>query len=154
MALMSALAEFSDGQSLTSSAAADYCLDLQTTDLEFGAGNPIYLNVRVGTALDSSGEAATLTIALVNETDTTIDGSSTVVMQTGPIPEASCTAGASLWCVALPHDVDKDWGSNSGRYLGLYYTVGTENFTSGTIDAWLDLGPQSGTNIQVAASNI
>ena len=154
MALIDALFEFSDAQALRATASATYCLDLQKTDLELGGGNPVYLNVRVATELDSATDTATLTIALVNEADTTIDGTSTVIMQTHAIPEASCTAGAWLWRVALPVDMDRDWGANSGRYLGLYYTVAGEDFTSGNIDAWFDLGPQSSYDLQVSPSNI
>ena len=134
MAIFDAMFEFSDGQSLTASAAATNVIDMQAADLEMGAGTPIWLNVKVGTELDSAGEAATLTIALVGDTDATIDGSSIVVQQSKQYAESECTAGA--WLLRVPLDVDFD----TNRYVGIYYTVGTENFTSGTIDAWLDHG--------------
>jgi len=149
MALFDAMFEFSDAQTLTATAASTNVIDLQDSDLELGAGTPVYLNVRVGaTALTSSGSSATLTIALAGDTDATIDGSSTVVFQTAAIAEASCTAGAKLLSIALPVKFDDN------QYIGLYYTVGTEDFTAGTIDAWLDNGPQSGYNTQVSESNI
>jgi len=154
MAIFDAMLEFSDGQLLTGSAAASNVLDLQAADLELGAGTPMYLNVKVGTALTSAGSGATLTIALCNDADATIDGSSTIVFQTDAIAEAACTAGAYLVRMALPVNFDKDWGADSGQYLGVYYTVAGENFTAGTIDAWIDNGPQSGYNTQVTTSNI
>jgi hypothetical protein len=149
MALLDAMFEFSDAQALTASAAATNVIDMQNSDLEMGAGNPMYLNVRVGdTALTSSGNAATLDISLVGDTDATIDGSSIVVTSTKQWTEAECVAGAWLMRQALPVDFDAD------QYIGIYYTVGTENFTAGNINAWIDNGNQSSYDTQVAESNI
>lgn len=148
MAILDAMFEFSDGQALTATAAATNILDWTQADLEMGAGEPLWLNIRVGTALDSAGEAATLTVSLRYDTVAPIDGSSTVIYQTAALTEASLTAGRWILRMPLPYNVDEE------RILGLYYTVGTENFTSGTIDAWLDSGPQSSYDTQVASSNI
>ena len=150
MALYDAMFEFSDGQSLTATAAATNVIDLQDSDLELGAGEPMYLNVRVGaTALTSSVEDSTLVVALVGDTDATIDGSSIVVIQTPAVAEATLVAGAWILRTALPTDFD------ANQYIGIYYTVaGSGDFTAGTINAWVDNGPQSSYDTQVAESNI
>jgi len=151
MALFDALFEFSDAQDISQAAgsvAATNVLDMQAADLEMGAGTPMYLNVRIGTIFDSTGGAATLVVALVNEVDATIDGSSVVIYQTRALVESELTAGA--WVLRMPLPVNFD----EQRYLGLYYTIGGETSTTGTINAWLDHGPQSSYDTQVAASNI
>ena len=148
MAIFDAMLEFSDNQPVTATAISTNSLDMQAADLEMGAGEPLYLNVRVGdTDMDSAGNAATLTVALVYDA-TALDTSSTVIYQTIALAEATLTAGTWILRMALPVDYDK------GRYVGLLYTAGTENFTAGTIDAWLDHGPQSSYDTQVAVSNI
>jgi hypothetical protein len=144
MALLDALFEFSDNQTVTSTAAATNVLDMQAADLEMGAGNPVYLNIRVGTAYSGG---TSVTFALVNEVDATIDGSSVVVWQSPAIVVANLTAGAWVKRMALPVDFDSD------RYIGLYYTV-VGSPSAGTINAWLDHGPQSSYDTQVSASNI
>ena len=146
MALFDALFEFSDNQAITASAAATNVIDMQAADLEMGAGQPMYLNVRVGgTAFDSAADDGTLTVALVSDTDATIDGSSIVTIQTKAVAEATLVAGEWVTRVSLPVNFDDN------RYVGLYYTVaGSGDFTAGTIDAWIDNGPQSSFDTQVS----
>jgi hypothetical protein len=134
---------------LTASAAATNLIDLGEglENLNFGSAE-IWLNVKVGTILDSSGDAATLTVALVNDTVPPIDGSSIVVFQTAAIAEATLVAGYDVVRTRIPLD------SDSLRYLGIYYTVGTENFTTGTIDAWLEFSTQTDHPSQKTQSNI
>jgi len=149
MSILDAMFEFSDAQDLTATDAADNVIDLQDSDLELGAGNPMYLNVRVGdTALTSAGGTAVLDISLVGDVDATIDGSSIVVTSTKQWTEAECVAGAWLMRQALPVDFDAD------QYIGIYYTVSTEDFTGGNINAWIDNGNQSSYDTQVSESNI
>ena len=153
MAIFDAMFQFSGnttaaGQALTATAASEDILDWTDSDLEMGAGEPLWLNVRVGVELDSSADGATLTIALCHDSVAPIDGSSIVIFQTAAIAEASCTAGASLLRMPLPVNVDE------GQILGLYYTVAGENFTSGSIYAWIDHGSQSSYDTQVSESNI
>ena len=138
----------STGQALTATAASEDILDVTLSDLELGAGESLWLNVRVGVELDSSADGASLTVALVTDTAAPIDGSSIVKFQTAAIEEASLTAGAWILRVPLPVDIDAD------RIIGLYYTVSGENFTSGSIYAWLDNGSQSSFDTQVTTSNI
>lgn len=153
MAIFDAMLEFSDDQDIgantaSSTEASTNVLNFTQADLEMGAGEPIWLNVRMGTeALLSSG-SATLTVALCRDTDATIDSSSTVIYQTPAIAKASLTAGAWIIRMPLPYNVDED------AYIGLLYTVGTATTSAGKVDAWLDHGPQSSYDTQVSASNI
>jgi hypothetical protein len=155
MAIFDAMLEFSDEQDIgaetaTGSVAATNVLDLVVSDVNLGAGEPVWLNVRMGTeSLSQTDSDATLTLALVRETDTTIDGSSTVIYQTPAIAQTALTAGSWVMRMPLPNDVDDD------RYIGLLYTIGgTSKATAGTINAWLDHGAASDYNTQVAESNI
>jgi hypothetical protein len=144
MALFDALFEFSDAQAITGDAQSTNVLDMQAADLEMGAGEPIYLNVRVGTAFAGG---TSLIVSLYAHTAATNINSGTQILATGTILQAALTAGAWIIRVALPVDFD------TARYIGLYYDD-TGAFTGGTIDAWLGHGPQSSYDTQVAVSNI
>jgi hypothetical protein len=153
--MFDAMFEFSDNQDISQaqgSVASTNTLDWQAADLEMGAGEPIWLNVRIGTAFaeveGATNGASTLVVALCNDSVDPIDGSSTVLYQTRALPETALTARAWVLRMPLPVDVDSD------RILGLYYTIGGATSAVGTIDAWLDHGPQSSYDTQVSASNI
>jgi hypothetical protein len=153
MAIFDAMLEFSDDQdiganSASSTEASTNVLNFTQADLEMGAGEPLWLNVKMGTEALLSTGAATLTVALCRDTDGTIDGSSTVIYQTPAIAKASLTAGAWILRMPLPYNVDED------AYIGLLYTVGSHPSTAGTVDAFIDHGPQSSYDTQVSASNI
>jgi hypothetical protein len=113
------------------------------TTVNIGAGTPLYLYIVVHTTLDSSGEAATLTATLESSADTS-NGSPTVHWSSGSIAEASLAAG--YWVakgVPIPPGDYK-------RYACVNYTVGTENFTSGKVTAWLSATPFSETQYESA----
>lgn len=151
MAIFDAMFEFSDAQTVAiaqGSVASTNILDFQDDDLNMGAGTPLYLNVAMEAALDSSGGAATLVIAVCNDSVAPIDGSSIVLYQTKAFTEAEAVAGAKLIRMALPVNCD------DGRILGIYYTIGGETATAGTVNAWIDNGPQSDYTAQVSVSNI
>lgn len=104
------------------------------TTTNLAAGHPLYLYIWVHTVLDSAGEAATLTATLESSADTS-NGTPTVHWTSGSIAEATLAAG--YWVakgVALPPGDYK-------RYLCVNYTVGTENFTSGKVSAWISDSP-------------
>jgi len=97
---------------------------------DIGAGEPLYLHVLVATQLASTGKAATLTITLESDDNSGL-GTPTEHWSSGSIAEAKLVGG--YWAVpgiAIP-------ASAYERYLGVRFTVGTENFTSGKISAWL-----------------
>jgi len=149
MAIFDAMFEFSDNQAVTTTAVATNSIDFGAAGLEMGAGEPVYLNVRVGdTAFTTGGgDDGTLVVALVYDTVSPIDTSSFVIYQTIALDEADLTPGTWIMRMALPVAVDK------GQYVGLLYTTAND-ITGGTIDAWLDHGPQSSYDTQVAVSNI
>ncbi len=145
MALLDAMFELSDDQVVTDTdVASTNIIDFTLSDLEMGAGNPYWLNIRVGTAFTSG---TSITFSLRHDSVAPIDASSIVIYQTAAIAEASLTAGAWILRMPLPVNVDEQ------RIVGLFYdTDGTH--ATGTINAWLDNGPQSSYDVQVSTSNI
>lgn len=142
----------SDEQALTATAISTYVYDTlpsggainsgdtggptANTTTNIGAGKPLYLYSLVTTVLDSSGEAATLTLSIESSADTS-NGTPTVHWSTAAIAEATLAAG--YWIakgVPLPPGTYK-------RYICANYTVGTENFTSGKVSTWISDAPYS-----------
>ena len=123
MAIFDAMFELSDDQDISQavgSVASTNIIDFQAAGLEMGAGEPVYLNVRIGTEAVAEVEGATtgactLVVALVSDTVAPIDGSSIVKYQTAALAETALTAGAWVLRMALPVDVD------ANRIVGLYY---------------------------------
>jgi hypothetical protein len=155
MAIYDVMFEFSDNQDISQavgSVASTDTLDFQAADREMGAGEPVWLNVQIGTAFaeveGATTGACTLVVALCNDSVDPIDGSSTVLYQTRALTEPELTANAWILRMPLPVDVDSD------RILGLYYTIAGATSAVGTINAWLDHGPQSSHDTQVCPSNV
>jgi len=151
MSLYDAMFEFSDDQDITATAVGDKYIDFQSSDLEMGAGTPLYLNIKVGdTDFDSGADDGTLAISLVYEGTDPVDTSSTAYYTLATWAEASMTAGTTLLSMALPVDFDRE------RYVGLLYTVaGSGDFTAGNIDAWIgNSSISSSFDTQVDESNI
>lgn len=147
MALYDAMFEFCDDDSVFSNGTtvqSENILDMQTADLEMGAGQPVWLNIRVGTTAFTGGTS--VQFALVSDSDTTITNGTTII-ETGAITVATLIAGYWVLRVSLPVRFDTD------RYIGLVVTC-VGNVTAGSINAWLDNGSQSSYNTQVSASNI
>lgn len=98
---------------------------------DIGTGQTLYLHILVTTTLDSSGEAATLDVTLESDDAAALNTSPTVHITIPQILEAGLAAGT--WIakgIPLPSGAYQ-------RYLGVRYTVGTENFTSGKVSAWI-----------------
>ncbi len=153
MAIFDAMFELSDDQDLgaltaTEVAASSNVINWSGSDLEMGAGEPLWLNIRMGTEAFLSTAAATLTVALKREVNGTIDTDSTTVWTTPAIAKGSLTAGAWIMRMPLPYNIDED------AFMGLLYTVGTHPASAGKVDAWIDHGPQSSYDTQVSESNI
>jgi len=149
MAIFDAMLEFSEDQTVTTTAVSDNIIDLVVSDVNLGAGYPMWLNVEVGTTAFTTGgdEDGTLTVSLRYDTVAPIDGSSTVKYQTAAINELVLTAGTPIIRMPLPVAVDEE------RIIGLYYTTAND-ITAGSINAWIDNGSSSDFNTQVAESNI
>ena len=148
MALYDAMFEFSDDQEITDTdAASTNILDLTLSDLEMGGGQPYWLNIRIGTAFAGG---TNIVFSLRYDTVAPIDSSSIVIYQTRALTVASGTelaAGAWVLRMPLPVNVDEE------KIIGLFYDH-TGTMSGGTINAWLDNGPQSSHDIQVTTSNI
>lgn len=157
MAIFDAMFEFMDDEEITGSSTTLYLpvgswkeLDWVNTDLEMGAGEPLYLNIRVGTTAYTSGatDSDTAEFRLYGDAASSgHDSNSTQIMSSGPIPMTALTVGSWILRQALPYNVD------DLQYL----VIGADfsnNISTGTIDAWIDHGPQSSYDTQVSASNI
>ncbi len=153
MAIFNALYEFLDDEAMVGTTTIDYeaagtgkTLDFGAAGLEMGAGSPVWFNARVGTTAYVGGTSIQV-ILLSDDTSVGHDASSTEVLRGPVVLITAATAGGWLCRVPLPYNVDQL------QYLG----VGVEYagaVTSGTIDAWLDHGPQSSYDTQVTTSNI
>ncbi len=144
MAIFDAMFEFYDDAALISTSATDYVgatvktLDWIESDLEMGAGEPVYLNIRVGTtayAPTTSGDTVDFKL-FADTAEEGHDSNSDIVLASGARECSTLTAGAWVLRVPLPVDVD------TKRYLSLGATF-NEATTAGTINAWLAHGPQS-----------
>ncbi len=145
MALFDAMFELSDDQVVTDTdVASTNIIDFTLSDLEMGAGQPYWLNIRIGTAFAGG---TNIVFSLRHDSVAPIDGSSTVIYQTPAIVTADMTAGAWILRMPLPVNVDEE------RIVGLFYDH-TGTMSAGTINAWLDNGPQSSFDTQTTTSNI
>lgn len=136
MAILDGKLELSDNQDLTlgsgSSAQSTNIIDLGAANLQLGAGTPLYLNVRMATAFAVA--AATLTVALMTNTTTDVDGGTTIISRTVTAPDD--------WVlrISLPLEMLQ-------RYIGLKYTIGTSTESEAYVDAWISLDTQSSYGI-------
>ncbi len=145
MAIFDAMFEFSDDQVITDTdTASTNILDFTLSDLEMGSGEPVWLNIRIGTAFAGG---TNIVFSLRYDTVAPIDSSSTVIYQTAAITTATMVAGYWVLRMPLPANVDEE------RIIGLYYDH-TGTMSAGTINAWLDHGSQSSYDTQVTTSNI
>lgn len=150
MALFDVMFEFSDNQPVAATAQSTDVLNWGDTDLEMGAGTPIWLNIQVQVAA-SAGTSLTCDL-LSTDGDTDIDDGTEgthyiKLWSSGAVPQASLTAGH--WICRIPLDVNAD----EFQYMGIQYTA-SGTLTGCTVNAWLDHGPQSSYDTQVATSNI
>ncbi len=157
MAIFDAKLEFSDDQAIVTTSAtyaADNTFDFEASGLEMGAGEPLWFNARVGTVAfaatsGSTAGACTLIVDLVNESDTTIDSGSEIMYRSRTFTEDELTKGAWLVRIPLPYDIDKQ------DIMGVLYTIAGDDLgDQAKIDVWIDHGPQSSYDTQVANSNI
>ena len=166
MAIFDTYGELSDAQALSvigsnSSAASTDIIDLTQYDKSFGvAQGNLFLNITCNITADSSTDVATLTIKVCRDTVAPIDGSSTVVYQTGALTVGSDQLTAydgktkgQILCMPLPDNIDAT--ESTDAVIGLYLTTaGGEAFTAGAIDAWIGPPMQSRYDTQVATSNV
>ena len=148
MALFDLMFEFADAARMwtgTGAYAAANVLDMQASDLEMGAGEPLWLNIRVTTAYAGAGTA---TFSLVSDTDATMDANSIESLSTEPFAITDIDA-AGDWVFRGPIPLDYD----RNQYVGVICTC-SGAMTAGSCDIWLDHGSQSSYDTQVSTSNI
>jgi len=127
--------ELSNAQALTATAASTNYIDMSVAG---DANRSLRLVIQVSTVLDSDGDAATLDVTI--QTDTVANfASPTTIATIAQIAEATLVAGYRICNIEIPPEVCQ-------RYLRVYYTVGTENFTSGNVDAFLTFDAQTNEN--------
>lgn len=148
------IGNFSDAQAISAAAASTDYVDLAVARSGIGVGTPVFLCIR--TAVAPTQAADTLSIEVQQDDNTSFTSPQTVFM---PLVGAAgaevlasdarlATAGKWIWRAPLPYEIVE-------RYLRLYYN-NTTTVGVFTLDAWLDLGPQTdlGANAQVWKSNV
>jgi len=113
-------------------------------DHNYAAGEPLWLNIKVGATAFTGGTSAQFKLM---SHSTTATASGTVIFETPAIAVATLVAGYPVWRCPLPENFAPT------RYVGLVVTcVGA--VSAGTVDCWIDNGSQSSYNTQVSSSNI
>jgi hypothetical protein len=135
---LDSLNEFCDAVSLvrgTGSALIGNTINSQVAR-DLGNGQPLYLGFTVDTAVDSSGDGASVEFELRSDSSASIDTSSgSLHLSTGAIPEASLTQGATFF-YALPVE-----GIAYEEFLGIVQVTSGEAVTAGKINAFLTCDP-------------
>lgn len=117
---------------LTELSASDTTLSQNVnTYRDLGGGRILYLIVDIVTAVAATGGAATVDFALITSAATGL-GSATTMFDFTAIAKGSLTAGTRL-IAPLPRS------TNWLQYIGLQYTIATNNITAGAAVAWIGL---------------
>lgn len=138
MSIMDLKLELSDDQAITAASTASTwiastnTIDLGAESLAIGAGTPLYLNIRVGSAAinpTASMTVSTCQFRLSQGASSAATGST--VIETPAIQCLGLTAGKWVLRVAIPQEL-------TNRYLKLLYIKSARTkFTSGKVDAWI-----------------
>jgi len=122
-----------DSLDLTGTATTQYstnAINLSGVVGDIGVGSPLYMVICCEVAFTGAG---TVQFNIVDELDSTIDGSSVVIVSTTTIAIASLTLG-KVFAIPIPA------GLITQQYLGMSYT-NSGTLTAGTISAFLALSP-------------
>lgn len=149
MALFDAMFEFDDAHdvfSTNNTVVSSNVLDMQASDLEMGAGTPLYLNCRVSTAFAGG---TSVQVILRADTDANKTGGTDIYLSEALSTPTNAETAAGAWLCRIPLDVDFD----KDQYIYVAYTcVGA--VSAGAVNTWIDHGPQSSHDTQVYNSNI
>jgi len=104
-----------------------------------GIGNKLYVVVKTGALDFTSGGSSTLVITVETD-DNEAFSSATTIATSASIAKAAITKNKLLWEIALP--------TNCEQFLRLRYTVGTADFTAGTVFAALATSPDGSNLVQ------
>ena len=119
-------------------------IDFGASGLEIGAGTPLYFNAVVGGTAFTGG--TTVSVNIISDTDALQTGGTVIyTSEAFAVDNAETASGAKLVRIALDVDIDK-----AQFIFARFDNIG--NNTAGTIDCWIDYGPQSSHDIQVAQS--
>lgn len=125
-------AKFSTAQLITASAISANTIDKLAKGEAYS--KPLFLYVRAAATLDSATHAATLQVKI--QTADAIDVNNALTgtvydLDVSPVqPVANLVANMEIWKVRLPR--------GTRRYMALSYVVaGGENFTQGSVDAFI-----------------
>jgi len=124
----------SDSQDLSQTAGSyysTYAYNLGHTQ-DPGAGRPIGVVFCVDAAFVGSG--ATVQFDIIDEEDTTLDGSSVVIASTRAIAITSLTLG-KVFMLPIPA------GIITQQYIGVKYTIAVATTTAGTVSAFIAFDP-------------
>ena len=146
MAIFDAQFELFDNQTVSNADKTSTVIDFGAADLEMGAGEPLWLNIRTGTAF-AGGTNLVFTLYCHTASTGITGGTALYAVTIGQTALTAAGAGEYLLRMPLPYNVDDK------QYVALYIAQ-TGDFTAGTIDAWIDHGPQSSFDTQVSTSNI
>ena len=160
MAIMDALAYFSDAQALASVSSGDeddstYCVDLtggnkakdgfgtSISDLLGGAGT-VYFNAKVTTVLDCTGATVLHARLRAHSATSTFKSGNVVAELQFPVDAA---AGTVRSAVISPMKI-----ASTERYLGVGWAgVGGTKVVTGSVEAWLSDSPP---DTQIGGTNV
>jgi hypothetical protein len=122
----------SDAQDITATAVSTHSID-QGGATDKPIAQELWVEFRVDTAFGSAGGSETLTIGIITATTNAgLTTSSTPLVTTGAIPQASLVAGA-VYRMRVPI-------KDTLRFLGILYTVSSA-MNAGKIDAYVIATP-------------
>ena len=129
--ILDSLTRVSNNEDLSQVAGSYYStsvLNTGTATYDIGAGEALAAIICVDEAFVGSG--ATVTFAVIDEADTTLDSGSIVIAQTAALAITRLTLGK---IIVIPIPV----GLVTQQYLGLKYTIATATTTAGTVTAFI-----------------
>ena len=141
--------EFADAVSVAAVAGTALIgdvIDLGSVHRDIGAGEDLFVVITVDTEIFTAGAAGTVKFQVVSDAQAAIatDGSATVHADTGNFvtgaagSQAKLKAGKVLMLIRLPNE-----GQVYEEFLGILCITATTTTTSGKINAFLTLDPQS-----------
>jgi len=141
MTIMDYRCQLADGKSLigaTGATITDFTVDLGAANANVGRGEPIYVHVKLGTAVTSASKSVgTLAIFLQDSPSSTAASFANLMNlnlagKTSMTHSLLVTANKLIFSGALP--------PTCKRYVRLKVTNAGTPITAGTLDAWLDIG--------------
>lgn len=152
MAMFDIVGELADKQDFTltttETIVSEDVLNLGIDDINWGNGE-IWLNIKVAVAFTTAQGTPSTTITLRASSDSTVNASDTAIITVAAQNLTTATSlGSYILRQRLPITVDQE------QYIGVVAVNTGGGYTTGSLDIWLDHGPQSDFPAQIALSNI